>query len=107
MEFWINGDKWKIKYVNANSNYLKRSDGALTLGVTDNNEKTVFINNKLHGRLLEKVITHEIVHCFCFSYGIFVSVETEELIADFVATYGAEVLTIVFDILKKLSKSII
>lgn len=106
MEFSVNGIKWKIEYVKPNSDLLRRSDGVLVLGVTDNNEKTVYINNRLSGRLLTKVITHEIVHCFCFSYGIIVPIETEELIADFVATYGEDVLEVADEVLGRFAKII-
>lgn len=104
MEFYVNGTKWKIEYVNPNSSILRRSDRTITIGVTDNNTKTVYINNKLHGRLLEKVITHELCHVFCFEYGVVLTIETEELIADFVATYGEEVLEVADEILKRFSK---
>lgn len=106
MEFFINGDKWNIEYVKPNSPMLRRSNGTITIGVTDNNTKTVYINNRLNDGLLEKVITHEIVHCFCFSYGIYLDIDTEELIADFIATYGREVFEIADEVLMRFAKII-
>lgn len=106
MEFFINGDRWNIEYVKPNSPMLRRSNGTITIGVTDNNTKTIYINNRLNDGLLEKVITHEIVHCFCFSYGIYLDIDTEELIADFIATYGREVFEIADEVLMRFAKII-
>ena len=99
MYFTINGVKWQIRLVTPNSNYLKRSDGTITLGVTDNELKTVFINRNLSDFMFQKVLTHEITHVFCFEMGCLLDIETEEIIADFLATFGREVLQVADDIL--------
>lgn len=64
--FTINNIAWNVVFVPPHSEYLKNSLGAYTLGVTDNNLKTVFLNNRLKGGMFEKVLCHEIVHTFCF-----------------------------------------
>lgn len=89
--FEINGVIWKIVFAKGNSDVFRRSNGTYTVGVTDNGRKTVFLNENLYGDFLRKVLCHEIVHCFCFSYDIEMPIEVEETIADFVATYGSDV----------------
>lgn len=92
--FKINGDEWKILFVPPNSIQLARSDGQRTLGVCDNDTKTIYINNSLNNTFLQKVLCHEITHAAMFSYGIELTLEQEELLADLLATYGQEVIYI-------------
>lgn len=99
--FTVNNVFWEIYYVEPNSKYLMRSDGSYTLGATDNNVKAVFIANNLTQKMFEKVLCHEIVHTFCFSYDIGFDIETEELIADFLATYGRDVFEVADSVLKR------
>ena len=99
--FVINGINWSLVFVNGSNEALRRSDGVYTLGTTDLRTKTVYISSVLTGRLLYKVICHELCHCFCFSYGIYLDLRTEELIADFLATYGQEVFAIADDIFSR------
>lgn len=90
MQFIVNGIVWKIKFIRPNSRKLQRSDKSYTVGSTDARTRTVFLSQNLHGRMLEKVLCHEICHCICFSYGLLMSLETEEIVADWIATYGRE-----------------
>ena len=92
--FKINGDEWKILFVPPNSIQLARSDGQRTFGVCDNDTKTIYINNSLNNTFLQKVLCHEITHAAMFSYGIELTLEQEELLADLLATYGQEVIYI-------------
>lgn len=71
--------------------------------MTDNKQKTIFLYENLDGSLLYKVLCHELVHAFCFSYGIRFSIEEEERMADFIATYGKEI----FDMTDEIIGSII
>lgn len=96
----INGLSWKIMFVKGNSDCLRRSDGSLTVGVTDISTQTVCLNENLRGFFLRKVLCHEIVHCFCFSYNVVLPIETEEIVADFVATYGTDVIDLTDRILQ-------
>lgn len=97
----INGIEWTIKYVKANSPVLQRKDGTYTLGVTDGIDNVVYIAYSLSDYMFTRVLTHELVHCVCFSYGILLDIDTEELIADFMANYGFEVISLVEDFLTK------
>ena len=99
--FVVNGIEWNLSLVEPYSDMLRRSDNTITLGVTDNNLKTVFLNNRLRGRMLDSVLCHEIVHTFCFSCGCTFDIQTEEIIADFLATYGRDVFDVADNLLKR------
>lgn len=100
--FEINGIVWEIIYVNPFSNDLRRSDGTLTVGVTDMPKRTVFLSNRLKGAFLRKVLAHELVHCFMFSYDIHIPIEEEEFIADWVATYGTDLIYLLDDLMRNI-----
>ncbi len=91
----INGIEWKIAYTHPNNPVFRLNNGIYTIGVTDNATKTVYVNDRLNSEMTRKVLTHEITHCICFSYNIYLPIETEELIADFIANYGTEIITLV------------
>lgn len=93
--FIINNIIWHIQYKNSNSSELKRSDNVFSLGVTDGNTHIIYLSDRLQGFMLRKVLIHEICHAVCMSYDIYLPIETEEILCDFVATYGNEVFEIV------------
>ena len=95
MIFSINGTMWQVQYKNSNSSELRRSDNTISLGVTDIRTHTVCLSNKLRGYMLRKVLIHEICHAICMSYDVYLPIEQEEILCDFVATYGDEVFDIV------------
>ena len=99
MNFVINGIGWQIKYVPKGSRFLLRSDGSSTLGVTDWNVKTVYLLDTLKGELLEHVLCHELCHCICFSHGIYLDIETEEWLCNFMADYGKETIYLLDNLL--------
>ena len=92
--FQINNQWWYISFVPKYSKILQRSDGTYTVGVTDNDTKTVYIDETIKGYFLRKVLCHEITHAAMFSYGIKLNIEQEELLADLIATYGTEIISI-------------
>ena len=47
MIFEINGVEWHVEFVAPGSNLLRRSDGSLSVGVTDNLTRTVYINRRI------------------------------------------------------------
>lgn len=61
MVFTINGENWILQFVRPNSEKLCRSDGVYTLGVTDNNAKTVSIARSMSDYMTNKVLCHEYV----------------------------------------------
>lgn len=92
MEIYINNILWKIKCVGFNNSNLYRNDGTLTIGMTDNNKCTIYINENLDGKMLYDVICHELCHAFVFSYNINIPVEMEEMLCQFICDYGKTIL---------------
>ena len=67
---------------------LMRSDGTYTFGMTDRNTRDIYISNMIHGNF------YELCHAFCLSYNLTMDIQTEEIVADFLATYGREVFSL-------------
>ena len=88
--FIINNIMWQIVFVPSDSNKLMRSDGSISLAVTDFNDKTVYVSDDVKNGYLRKVMAHELCHCFCFSYNIYMPIQQEEYLADWISLYGAE-----------------
>lgn len=105
MNFVVNNQEWELKFVKPNSKDLMRSDGSITIGMTDNNKKTVFINNRLKGRLKDKVLCHELTHVFAFEYDYNIFIEVEEIVADFMSLYGRDIIYLLDDIMEILKKA--
>lgn len=95
MFFTINGTNWRVQYKNPLSDELKRSDNVSVLGVTNRNTHTIYLSNALHGFMQRKVLIHEVCHAVCMSYDVYLPIEQEEILCDFVATYGDEIFDIV------------
>lgn len=72
--------------------------------MTDNRKKTIFLYDKLDGSLLYKVLCHELVHAFCFSYGLRFSIDEEERLADFIATYGRDIFDLTDELIGRMIK---
>ena len=87
MEYILNGYLWRIHFINSNSDLLRRSDGTLTVGMCDGNTCDIYLSDKLRGGFLRKVLLHEVCHSAVFSFGIELSIDEEERLCDFVATY--------------------
>lgn len=88
----INNINWNIVRVNPLNENLFNNDGTLTIGMTDTYLKTIFINNKLKGQLLRKVLIHELVHAWIFSYGFILTRQQEEFMCDFIASNSDDIL---------------
>ena len=103
--FIINGIEWNIVFTSPYSDSLMRSDGSKTVGMTDFNTKCVYLSNLLKGAFLRKVMAHELVHCFCFSYDIAMPIEQEEFMADWISTYGTELVYLLDDLMQTMKKA--
>ena len=95
LNFELNGIQWQIVWVDNKNSLLSRTDGSMSVGVTDMNTHCIYLAKSLHGAFLRKVIIHELCHCVCMSYNIYMPIEQEEMLCDFVATYGDQVFEIV------------
>lgn len=88
----INGENWRISLVSPNHPALRMPNGVVTLGCCDDLLKTIFINGTLNELYLKKVLCHELVHAYVYSYNIKLSDYQEELLADFIATHGKNII---------------
>ena len=102
MEFVINGSMWRLQFVKPSNKHLQRSDKSWTIGVSDNNIKTVFIANNLSDHLQRKVLIHELTHVHAMEYNYYMPIEVEEIVADFMSMYGTDIVYIADDILNSL-----
>ena len=92
MKFTVNNQEWELVLVKPNSKELVRSNGTITIGMTDNNQKKVFINNRLSDYMFDKCFAHELCHVFAFSFDYFLDIETEEIVADFFSLFGRSII---------------
>lgn len=102
--FNINGEGWKLFLTSPIHPMLIRSNGQLTIGACDNETKGIYINGELSPLMMKKVLCHELTHAAMFSYGIELSIEQEELLADLIATYGQEIINMTNSIFNRLKK---
>lgn len=89
----INGEEWRIVFTTPNHPMLMRSDGSYTIGAISDTIKTIYIRADLESELMKRVLCHELTHAAMFSYDVDLSVEQEELLADLIATYGQEIIS--------------
>lgn len=106
MTFIINNRMWHIEFVNAASEKLHRSDGSLTVGVTDGNDDCVYLFDLLSGAFLKKVLCHELCHCFMMSYNISIPIEQEEFLADWISIYGEDLIYLLDDLMSAMSREV-
>ena len=104
MFFTINGTNWRVQYENSNSGELKRSDNVSVLGVTNNNTKTIYINNRLSDDMFDKVLCHELVHVYSFENDCDIDIQTEEIIANFMSLFGRDIIYLLDDLIKILKR---
>lgn len=104
MKFTVNNQEWNLKFVNPNSKDLMRSNGTITLGMTDNNTKSVYINNRLNNYMTDKVLCHELCHVYAFSMNYYMDIETEEIVADFLSLFGRQIIYQLDDLLEILRR---
>lgn len=83
---------------------FRMDNGEFTIGVCDDNTKTIYISKLLRGEKLKQVLCHEIVHAAMFSYNVELDYEQEELLANLIAIYGKEIVQITDNIFKRLSR---
>ena len=99
MKIIVNGIEWVI-ILTKDSENLKRSDGTITLGVTDLNCKCVFLWAELEPYMLRKVLIHELSHVFIFSYGYSMTLDEEEFLCSFIDTYASDIINLTESTLK-------
>ena len=102
--FNINGVNWDIKRVSFNHPSIRRIDNSVALASCDNTTKTIYLSETIPKDKLKKVLCHEITHAAMFSYGVDMSLEQEELIADLIDTYGGEIIDVTNRIFSRMTQ---
>ena len=62
------------------------------LGVCDKITQTIYIDKTLQPAQVKQVLCHEIVHAFMFSYGVILSYDEEEMVAEIISEYGEQIM---------------
>ncbi len=101
--FTINHETWLVKFTHPYHDVFIMDNGEYTIGVCDDNTKTIYLASTLKGKELRQVLCHEIVHAAMFSYNIELNYEQEELLANIIAIFGKEIIQITDNIFKGLS----
>ena len=102
--FIVNNEYWRIQFAPWGSQVLIRPNGELALGMCDSNTHTIYIADWLDSDTTRRVLCHEVTHAAMFSYGIRLTYDEEELVADIISTFGEEIISItnrVFHALKE------
>lgn len=100
----INGVKWRILLVPPFHPGLRRSDRVFSLGCCDYFTKIIYISKDIKQQYLKKVLCHELVHAAMFSYNINLDPDEEENIADLIATYGEEIVSMTEKVFQQIKK---
>lgn len=106
--FYMNGDRWIVRFVSPTNRILVDRTGTLTVGVTNPVDRTVYLSNALHGNFLTRVTLHELAHAMMISYGYLKQIhlyckkrywiDMEELIANLIADRAYEIFERAYDI---------
>jgi hypothetical protein len=105
--FIINNVKWKLNFVPLYSEDLMRSDGTYTFGMCDGNTNTISIANGLDAEFTERILCHEITHAVCVSYEIFMPIDLEEKLCNFMSNHGREIIDLLDYLLSILNQDLI
>ncbi len=105
IDFVMNGIFWQVVHVPPTHPMLLTTSGIFTLGCCDNDQKVIYIAQGLGWQKFKKVLCHEITHAAMFSYGVKLSYDQEELLADIFSTYGDDVITVTNRVFRKIRDS--
>ena len=89
----INGKLWRVRLVPPQHPVLYRN-GNPAVGCCDDTTKTIYISNAVSQEFMRKILCHEMVHAAMYSYDVLMSDAVEEIVADMIATYGNEIMTL-------------
>lgn len=103
----INNKNWNIAFVEPRNSMLMNSDGVYTLGVTDKNTETIYINNRLSDYMRKKVLIHELCHAYAMSYDYEMEIETEEIVADFISLFGDDILQMADKVIREVMRYVL
>lgn len=103
LAFIINGMSWQVHIVPPTHPTLFTGT-SFTLGCCDNSTQIIYIADGLNESKFYKVLGHEVTHAAMFSYGVGLTVDQEELIADIISTYGSEIIQVTNKVFRKIKK---
>lgn len=90
----INGFEWKVQFVPETHEALVDEDGKPSAdGIALLRKGEIYIDRELPKGMMEKVVTHELVHAIAHSYDVDLENVGEEKMCDFVGTF--------FDVIKE------
>ena len=90
--FIINGEQWKVIFVDQWHPALLKPNGDFAIGACDDFSKTIYLSKNLSGDYLKRVLCHEITHAVMFSFNIEMPLPQEELFAELTAAFGEEII---------------
>lgn len=99
----INGIIWEVQIVPPTFPALFTGN-SFTLGCCDNNTHIIYIADGLDESKFYKVLGHEMTHAAMFSYGVELTYDQEELLADIISTYGKEIVIVTNRVFRKIKK---
>lgn len=88
----INGVRWRVRLVSPAHPMLLTPWKTHALGVCDKVTQAIYIDKTLSPQQLKKVLCHELVHAFMFSYAVDLSYTEEEMVAELMSEYGEDIL---------------
>lgn len=88
----INGEGWMVMRVPPSHPALVDKIGPPALGCCDDISKIIYFSSALKPWQIRRVLCHEIVHAYMYSYDIIMDDYTEEQVASVIDTYGEEIL---------------
>ena len=89
----INGKLWRVRLVPPQHPVLYRN-GNPAVGCCDDTTKTIYISNAVSQKFMKKILCHEMVHAAMYSYDVPINDYVEEIVADLIATYGNEIMSL-------------
>lgn len=90
----INNMRWGVRMVAPSHPLLLTPWRTHALGVCDKATQTIYIDKTLQPAQVKQVLCHEIVHAFMFSYGVYLSYDEEEMIAELITEFGDDILNL-------------
>lgn len=88
----VNGVEWSVRLVAPLHPMLLTPWQTHALGVCDKVTQTIYIDKTLQPAQFKQVLCHEIVHAVMFSYGILLSYDEEEMVAEIITEFGDEII---------------
>lgn len=98
----VNGEGWALCLVPPDHPALTTPEGTQALGCCDDITKAIYIRDTLHPSRMRKVLCHELTHAAMYSYDISIPDPEEEMLADLVASYGDEIISLTNMVARKL-----